>query len=49
MLHLIKSEKVTIVSGEILRKIKDETLLKLSKLLKMSSSVICCRVSPKDK
>lgn len=34
MLHLIKSEKVTIVSGEILRKIKDETLLKLSKLLR---------------
>lgn len=49
MLHYIKGDKVTIVSGEILRKMKDETLLKLANLLKLSSSVICCRVSPKDK
>jgi phospholipid-transporting ATPase len=49
MLHLLKGDKVTILSGGILRKMDDQTFQRLSSLLKMSSSVICCRFSPKDK
>jgi phospholipid-transporting ATPase len=49
MMDLLKGEKVTIVSGEILKRINEETMEKLSRLLQDSESVICCRVSPKDK
>ena len=49
MLEIVKADKVTIVSGEILKIIKPDVLEKLANLLRESSSVICCRVSPKDK
>lgn len=46
---MLNGEKVVIISGEILKKMKAETQEKLAHLLKQCSSVICCRVSPKDK
>lgn len=50
MMHLISNhKKITIVSGEFIKRIDDETKSYLESILKQSQSVICCRVSPKDK
>lgn len=49
MLHLVHTEKVTILSGEFIKKIDAEAKQMLNALLSESESVICCRVSPKDK
>lgn len=49
MLPMIKQDKVVVVSGDLIKSIDDLTLERLSNLLKIAKSVICCRVSPKDK
>lgn len=49
MMHYIHSAKVTIVSGQFIKKIDDQARIHLENILSQSESVICCRVSPKDK